>query len=432
MVMFKVLQDRPRPVKTLFAATMLTVLCWSTASAQAPRIWPNTSIRLNIVQWVPTKGIYERWDALSGEFTVTQDGALSLPVIGRLPVGNLDEAGLSARIAEELKNRIGLVHAPEATVAVVKYPPVYVVGDVKQPGTYEFRPGLTALQALAVGGGEDNADDRDQSLPDRSDLVATLRGLENSIMRTRIRIARYHAELSGEKEQTFDLPAGVESEEARAIYEQEKAVMTARSNLLKRQANSYTELHDLLRMELDTLDKKAESADADIKSVAKELGRFKMMVDKGIALPAQQGDLERMLRSYSAARLDVSATAMRAKQNMSEASRNLEGLYDRQRTEVNMDLQTEQANLDQMLMKRDAAQNQMLRILSKPDKVTDAGDPTVLAFSISRLVDGRTQDIVAGSDTALQPGDVLRVTRRPGTAAQEAFAQADAAAGNSQ
>mgnify|MGYP001603028220 CR=1 FL=1 len=432
MVMFQVLQDRPRPVKTLFAATMLTVLFWSTASAQAPRIWPNTSIRLNIVQWVPTKGIYERWDALSGEFTVTQDGALSLPVIGRLPVGNLDEAGLSARIAEELKNRIGLVHAPEATVAVVKYPPVYVVGDVKQPGTYEFRPGLTALQALAVGGGEDNADDRDQSLPDRSDLVATLRGLENSIMRTRIRIARYHAELSGEKEQTFDLPAGVESEEARAIYEQEKAVMTARSNLLKRQANSYTELHDLLRMELDTLDKKAESADADIKSVAKELGRFKTMVDKGIALPAQQGDLERMLRSYSAARLDVSATAMRAKQNMSEASRNLEGLYDRQRTEVNMDLQTEQANLDQMLMKRDAAQNQMLRILSKPDKVTDAGDPTVLAFSISRLVDGRTQDIVAGSDTALQPGDVLRVTRRPSAAAQEAFAQADAAAGNSQ
>ena len=106
MVMFQVLQDRPRPVKTLFAATMLTVLCWSTASAQAPRIWPNTSIRLNIVQWVPTKGIYERWDALSGEFTVTQDGALSLPVIGRLPVGNLDEAGLSARIAEELKNRL--------------------------------------------------------------------------------------------------------------------------------------------------------------------------------------------------------------------------------------------------------------------------------------------------------------------------------------
>ena len=110
-----------------------------------------------------------------------------------------------------------------------------------------------------------------------------------------------------------------------------------------------------------------DSAEADIKSVAKELNLFKTMVDKGIALPARQGDLERMLRSYSAARLDVSADAMRAKQNISEASRNLEGLYDRQRTEVNIELQTEQANLDQMLLKREVAQKQMLKILSYPN-----------------------------------------------------------------
>lgn len=320
-------------------------------------------------------------------------------------------------------------------MAVIKYPPIYVVGDVKLPGTYEFRPGLTALQALAVGGGENALDSGGPALPDRMELVANLRGLENSIMRTRIKIARFQAELSDAKESKFDLPAGMESREARAIYEQEKAVMTARSNLLQRQAKSFTELRDLLRVELETLDKKADSAEADIKSVAKELSLFKNMVDKGIALPARQGDLERMLRSYSAARLDVSADAMRAKQNISEASRNLEGLYDRQRTEVNIELQTEQANLDQMLLKREAAQNQMLRILAKQEKVSDTGDPTVLAFSLDRLVDGRTREIAASSDTVLQPGDVLRVTRSPGSTASETLAQnsqTDVAAGNSQ
>lgn len=211
--------------------------------------------------------------------------------------------------------------------------------------------------------------------------------------------------------------------------------MTARFNLLQRQAKSFTELRDLLRVELETLDKKADSAEADIKSVAKELNLFKTMVDKGIALPARQGDLERMLRSYSAARLDVSADAMRAKQNISEASRNLEGLYDRQRTEVNIELQTEQANLDQMLVKREAAQNQMLRILAKQDNVSDTGDPTVLVFSLDRLVDGRTREIAASSDTVLQPGDVLRVTRGPSTTTSETLAQnaqTDSVAGNSQ
>ncbi|MCR6502425.1 polysaccharide biosynthesis/export family protein [Shinella sp. CPCC 101442] len=435
MVMFRILHDQQRPLKTIFTATMLTALCWSPAFAGAPRIWPNTSIRLSIVQWMPTKGLYEKWDALSGEFVVAQDGTLSLPVIGRIPVGSLDEADLAARIAEELKDKIGLVRVPEATVAVVKYPPIYVVGDVKLPGTYEFRPGLMALQALAVGGGENSSDADGSTLPDRAELVANLLGLDNSIMRTRIKIARFHAELSDGKEPKFDLPAGMESPEARAVYEQEKAVMTARSNLLERQANSFMELRDLLRVELETLDKKADSADADIKSVAKELNLFKTMVDKGIALPARQGDLERMLRSYSAARLDVSADAMRAKQNISEASRNLEGLYDRQRTEVNIELQTEQANLDQMLLKREVAQKQMLKILSKQDRTLDTGDPTMLVFSIDRLVDGRAQEIAASSDTVLQPGDVLRVTRRAKATTPETLAQnskADAVVGTSQ
>nr|WP_298103256.1 polysaccharide biosynthesis/export family protein [uncultured Shinella sp.] len=435
MVTFRILQDQQRPLKTIFTTAILTALCGSPAFADAPRIWPNTNIRVNIVQWMPTKGLYERWDALSGEFVVAQDGTLSLPVIGRIPVGSLDEAALATRIAEELKDKIGLVRAPEATVAVVKYPPIYVVGDVKLPGTYEFRPGLMALQALAVSGGEHSPDTDGADLPDRAELVANLRGLENSIMRTRIRIARFHAELSDGKAPEFDLPAGMESQEARAIYEQEKAVMTARSNLLKRQANSFTELRDLLRVELETLDKKADSADADIKSVAKELGLIKTMVDKGIALPSRLGDLERMLRSYSAARLDVSADAMRAKQNISEASRNLEGLYDRQRTEVNIELQTEQANLDQMLLKREVAQNQMLRILSKPDSLSDTGDPTTLVFSIDRLVDGKAQEIAASSDTVLQPGDVLRVSRRVKAATPETLAQnsqADTVVGSSQ
>ena len=432
--MFQTLQDQRRPLKTLLTAAMAAALCWSPAFADGPRIWPNTSIRLNVVQWMPTKGIYERWEAVSGEFLVAQDGTLSLPVIGRLLVTDLDEVGLASKIAKEIKDKIGLVNEPDATVSVVKYPPIYVMGDVKLPGSYEFRPGLTALQALALGGGESSLDS-DTALLDRSDLVATLRGLENSIMRSRIKIARYHAELSDEKAQTFDLPAGMESGEARTIYEQEKAIMAARSNLLKRQAGSFSELRNLLQIELDTLDKKADSADADIKSVAKELNLFKTMVDKGIALPARQGDLERMLRSYSTARLDVSANAMRARQNISEASRNIEGLYDRQRTETNSELQTEQANLDQMLIKREAAQSRMLKILSRSERVSDAGDPTTLDFSISRLVEGRTQDIAASSDSTLQPGDVLRAIRHPRGTQPETLtqtSQADTVGGSSQ
>lgn len=417
--------------------TVALALIWATTgyasqSAADARLWPNTSIRLTIVQWMPTKGIYEKWDALGGEFTIAPDGALSLPVIGRIAVEDLDEAGLAARIAAELKARIGLVNAPEATVAVVKYPPIYVIGDVKTPGTYEYKAGLTALKALAVSGGEyRQSREGIGGSTETTDVVTQLRSLENSIMRSRIRIARFRAELSDAPVPGFDLPADLKGEGAEAIYVQEKAIMMARANLMKRQAKSYGELRDLLQAEIDTLDKKSEGSDADIASVAKELRNIKSMVDKGIALPAKQGDLERMLRSYSSARLDLSTDIMRARQGIAETSRNLEAIFDQQRAEVSADLQNELATLDQLLLKRDMSQQHMLTLLED----SDSRSPATMTFLISRQDNGEIHKFTATDDTALQPSDVLRVIRRPTDNAADVPGQTphkESVAGNSQ
>jgi len=398
-------------VGTVALALLWTIVGYSRPATAEPRLWPNTNIRLTIVQWIPTKGIYEKWDALGGEFIITQNGEVSLPVIGRVAVGDLDEAGLAARIAGELKDRIGLVNAPEATVVVVKYPPIYVVGDVKTPGSYEYRAGLTALKALALSGGEFRQSRDGMTSTNLTDLASQLRSIENSVMRSRIRVARFRAELSGDPEAQFDLPAGLQGEVAATVFAQEKAIMMARSDLMKRQAKSYSELRDLLQAEIDTLDKKSQSSDADIKSVANELRNIKSMVDKGIALPSKQGDLERMLRSYSSARLDLSTSVMRARQGMTEASRNLEGLYDRRRADVNADLQTELANLDQLLLKREMSQKRLLEMMEEGD--IDPRSPAVMTFLISREENDETHQFAATADTTLQPGDVLRIARRP-------------------
>ena len=45
------------------------------------------------------------------------------------------------------------VPADQIVVQVVEYRPVYVIGDVSDPGNQPFRPGMTARQALAQAGG---------------------------------------------------------------------------------------------------------------------------------------------------------------------------------------------------------------------------------------------------------------------------------------
>ncbi|RYE60293.1 MAG: hypothetical protein EOO82_03375, partial [Oxalobacteraceae bacterium] len=69
-------------LRTLFAAVALSVLggAFSPVLAADDQFQPQTKICLTVVQWMPSKGVYERWDALGGEFMISQAKTVSLPI----------------------------------------------------------------------------------------------------------------------------------------------------------------------------------------------------------------------------------------------------------------------------------------------------------------------------------------------------------------
>ncbi|MBL0373818.1 exopolysaccharide biosynthesis protein [Rhizobium sp. KVB221] len=412
----------PTTIITLAFVVFVSLWPGTSAFAETTPLPPHTKIRLTIVLWMPTKGAYDKWDALGGDFEVSDRGILSLPVAGELTVGNLDATRLSIEIAGRLKAKIGLVEMPEVTVAIVEYPPVYVVGDVATPGEYKFHVGLTVLQSLAMSGGRLRSESGKSQ--EKLAVVGTLRGLENSILRSEVKIARLLAEMSGATEIPAGSWVGRDDKLAAAVYGQEKEIFVARANLLKRQVKSYTELRDLLSTEITNLDKKAAGSDADIASVEGEMRNMKSMVEKGIALPSRLAELERLQRGYYAGRLDLSTAAMRARQGLAEASRNIEGLYDRRRTDVATELQAEQASLDQLKLKRDITQRQLLDTLAQSPDVEGSDDADALVFTVDRLANGSVQQLPASENTLLQPGDVVRVVRRSSQQVPETSAAA--------
>ena len=46
-----------------------------------------------------------------------------------------------------------LAAAPDATIEVVEYRPFYLLGQVEEPGPYQYQPGMTVLRAISIGGG---------------------------------------------------------------------------------------------------------------------------------------------------------------------------------------------------------------------------------------------------------------------------------------
>jgi len=250
-------------------------------SAAASELWPLTKLRLTVIQWMPMSGSYERWDAFSGEFVMSEEGAIPLPVLGSISAIGKSNDQLASEIATALKGKLGLVNAPETSVEIVAYPPIYVVGAVSTPGAFSYQPGMTVLQAFALGGGikvEQNGTNAD-----RLRLVAELRSLEDELLRGRARIARLKAEIGDGVEIVFprEVADSLDSDLASAAMQEEQTILTARARELERQAKSLEELVGLLDQEIETLTTRMADIEKGIASAETELAGVESLVAKG-------------------------------------------------------------------------------------------------------------------------------------------------------
>jgi polysaccharide export outer membrane protein len=89
---------------------------------------------------------------LSGHFRISETGTIALPLLGALHAGGMTAGELQTAIAERLI-RLKLFTKPSVSVEVLEYQPIYVLGDVNNPGRYRYRPGTTVLGAVALAGG---------------------------------------------------------------------------------------------------------------------------------------------------------------------------------------------------------------------------------------------------------------------------------------
>lgn len=391
----------------LFAAAIALWTTAGTAGAADAPLAPHTKLRVSVVQWMPVKGAYEQWNALGGDFTVSENSTVVLPVIGAVPVGTLDASALATEISRRLQAKIGTVDSPNTTVEIVEYPPIYIVGDVKTPGSYGYRVGMTVLQALALGGGEIRSE-AEQSR-DQITLVGELQDIENGLLRSNARLARLRAERAGDADISFPpAPAGSAGQAlAKEVFAQEKMIFAARANEVERQTKSLTELRQLFNAEIEVLQQKIVAADVGITTSEKALENVTVLVEKGIAVASRQSDLELALANHRANRLDQVTAVMRARQSVAEATRNLDGLHDKRITEIAQDMQQEQSSIEQTLLKREVTQKLLLELLSSSRSTTAESK---LAFTILRQEDGHPVEIQAEETTQIRPGDVIKAS----------------------
>lgn len=92
------------------------------------------------------------FDQMANTYTVGDGGTISLPLLGTVQATGQTPGQLEAAIASALLKR-ELATSPSVSVQVVRYRPIYILGEVQKPGQYPYVPGMTVTNAVAIAGG---------------------------------------------------------------------------------------------------------------------------------------------------------------------------------------------------------------------------------------------------------------------------------------
>lgn len=88
---------------------------------------------------------------LTTEAELDAGGQIAMPLLGAVQAGGRTAGALRDAIAERLDARY-LVN-PKVAVEVARYRPVFVLGGVERPGSYNYQPALDVRRAVALAGG---------------------------------------------------------------------------------------------------------------------------------------------------------------------------------------------------------------------------------------------------------------------------------------
>lgn len=90
-------------------------------------------------------------DNLSGQFEVNASGQVSMPLIGEVSAKGAAIDEFRDRVTQRLRE--GYLKNPRVAVEILNYRPIYVHGEVKNGGEFQYKNGVSLRDAIAMAGG---------------------------------------------------------------------------------------------------------------------------------------------------------------------------------------------------------------------------------------------------------------------------------------
>lgn len=141
-----------RRILAIAAALALVSGCSSGSSGLAPLPVASASQEYRLAAGDKIRLQVYGLDSFNNDYTIGDSGKLSLPMIDAVPVAGMTLAEVEQAIKLALAQR-QILRDPVVNAQHILLRPFYIMGEVRNPGEYAYRPGTTVMSAVALAGG---------------------------------------------------------------------------------------------------------------------------------------------------------------------------------------------------------------------------------------------------------------------------------------
>ncbi|TIW69402.1 MAG: hypothetical protein E5V60_00840 [Mesorhizobium sp.] len=350
------------------------------------------------------RGILQRPE-LSGEYMVQEDGTISVPLLGFIPVANRSTQQVQADLAEtfeQLLGRKGLVN-----ILSLERPPIYVLGPVKNPGSFKYAPGMTILHAIALAGGLDQGQGEPWQKIEAVRESQKRSGAIDAMLKLLARVAVLRAERDGTApkipRQLLELAGATEA--ANLISEQSdrrKAVATAR----KDRERTIVRALEAARQDVAAYGR-MDSLDELIKLRQERVNSMRTLVDRNVLSMTVMDQVRSELSDAEQRRKDALNQYAMAKQRL--ASLEAESLQIRAdlMNDLEVEIESTETQIAANMRELNASEGVLDTLpMTRAQSVKDANSVT---YQIVRQSAAGPVSIESLGMTLLQPGDLVNI-----------------------
>ncbi len=357
----------------------------------------------------------QEWPDLTGEYTVTPDGVVSLPLVGNIKAAGLSLNELANQISDALQRRSDGAQRSFTAVEIAQYRPFAIMGDVQKPGQYPYRPGLTVLEAISLAGGYYRPElgllRLGRDVANATGQIHTESAKLNQLL---VREARLTAALDGRE----DIPMPTELAKLKddpdisQLMKNEQSALALENEVKRADRAALDSIKTLYNNEIDTLQGQVQALAQERSSVETQLNELRSMASRGLALAPTMFALERSLGQVSNEQMSAETAIVRAHENITLAEQKVTQAQQERSRVDNKELQETRDKITEARGKIET-ETQLLHEAQTGapaearERLSQEGERP--GFTILRRDGDKVRELVADEATLVDPDDVIKV-----------------------